>query len=118
MNDEKKRMFQERMAVLHKKYCQQLPDKYHEIENSWKNYKSDFSNPDYFETFYRLIHTLKGTAATFGFNKQADICFEVQKILTAIEEQTVLAENSVDSIQEQLQHIKSYINTPADGIED
>lgn len=118
MSDEKKRQFSERMAALHDKYTKQLPDKYQEIENSWKDYQSDFNNADYYEIFYRLIHTLKGTAATFGFNKQADICFEIQKLLMAIKEQTVLAENYVEKIQEQLHQLKSHIDTPADDIED
>lgn len=118
MSDEKKRQFNDRMAALHDKYTKQLPDKYQEIENSWKDYQSDFNNVDYYEIFYRLIHTLKGTAATFGFNKQADICFEVQKLLMAIKEQTVSAESCLEKIQEQLHQLKSHINTPADDIED
>ncbi|MCW8899729.1 MAG: Hpt domain-containing protein [Gammaproteobacteria bacterium] len=118
MNDDKKNQFRERIAALHEKYTKQLPEKYQDIETSWKDYQSDFSNPDYYETFYRLIHTLKGTAATFGFNKQADICFAIQQILTAINEQSVVAEDSVEAIQSHLQQLKNYINTPADGIDD
>lgn len=118
MNDDKKRKFQERMAALHEKYCQQLPEKYQEIEGNWKAYQSDFSNADYFEEFYRHVHTLKGTAATFGFNKQADICFEVQKLLTSIKDNGVSPQDSVESIQKHLHQLKSHINAPADDIED
>ena len=114
MTDEKKRILQERMAALHEKYCKQLPEKYQEINNCWIEYKKDLANVNFIETFYRLIHTLKGTAATFGFNTQADICFEIQKLLlTAYEEHSVLADASVVLIQKHLEELKTNISTPA-----
>lgn len=117
MSNEKKRQFRKRMDTLHKKYCSQLPNKYHEIEKSWKDYQTDFSNTDFFETFYRYIHTLKGTAATFGFNTQADICFEVQKVLTSIKEQHASPEDAISIINEHLHQLKTHINTPAEDID-
>ena len=118
MADEKKRKYQKRMAELHEKYCKQLPEKYHEIERSWKEYQTDFSNTDFFDAFYRYIHTLKGTASTFGFNTQADICFEVQKVLTSIKEQHASPDEATKIINEHLAELKAHINTPADNIED
>ncbi len=119
MTDEKKRKLQERMDALHEKYCKQLPGKYNEIEDSWNDYLTDLSNPAFIETFYRLIHTLKGTAATFGFVTQADICFEIQKLLlNVIEDQSILAESSVTQIQEYLAELKANINSPAEDIPD
>lgn len=118
MSDEKKRKFQERMTALHEKYCKQLPEKYHEIEASWKEYQTDFSNTEFFDTFYRYIHTLKGTAATFGFNTQADICFEVQKVLTLIQDQHASPDEAVIIINKHLAELKEQINTPADDTED
>ena len=119
MTDDKKRKLQQRMAALHEKHCNQLPEKYQEIEDSWKQYQTDYSNPAFIELFYRLIHTLKGTAATFGFIKQADICFEIQKLLLkAKEEQSILEESSVTQIQKYLAELKSNINTPAQDIPD
>ena len=116
MDDDKKQKFNERMVALKEKYCLQLPEKYHEIENSWKAYQSDITNPDLYETFYRLIHTLKGTAGTFGFNKQADFCFEIQKILMAKNDDSVLTETSIMKIQQHLTELKMKINTPAENI--
>jgi len=116
MSDSKKLKFNKRMEALNEKYCQQLPGKYQEIENSWKEYKKDLNNPDFIETFYRLIHTLKGTAATFGFVKQSDICFVIQKILLAGKEQPSLSDHAVEQIQEKLSELKININTPAEEI--
>lgn len=117
MSEDKKRQFKERMEALHEKYCQQLPEKYQEIEDCWNEYQTDLSNPEFIETFYRLIHTFKGTAATFGFVKQADICFEIQKLLLDVKEDySVLSENSVNKIQMQIDELKINISLPAQDI--
>lgn len=112
---EKKHLFEQRMQALHDKYCQRLPEKLFEIESCWSEYQTDFSQPEVFDTFYRLIHTLKGTAATFGFNTQADICYEIQKILLKTKEtHTALAQNDAQQIQKHLNALKTNINAPAD----
>ena len=117
MTDDKKQLLQARMTALHDKYCKQLPEKYLEIEASWNEYQSDLNNPDFIETFYRLIHTLKGTAATFGFVKQADICFDIQKLLLTVKEDlSELPENSIKQIQSHIDELKVHINTPAEDI--
>ena len=117
MTEEKKRILQARMATLHDKYCKQLPNKYHEINDIWIQYQTDLSNPEHIELFYRLIHTLKGTAATFGFVKQADICFSIQQELLKIKEgQSVLCDRAVVNIQRHLATLKENINSPAEDI--
>ena len=117
MNDDKKHTFQNRMQELRKKYCLQLPGKYDEIEKCWKEYQTDLNNPAFIETFFRLIHTLKGTAATFGFVRQADICFEIQQLLfIAKTEQAALSANAITQIQQQLDELKIHINTPPQDI--
>lgn len=118
MTEEKKQKLQDRMAELHEKYCNQLPDKYHEIYDSWTQYQTDFNNPEFIERFYRLIHTLKGTAATFGFVKQADICFNIQQELLKVkEDQSHLTDDAATNIQRHLAELKTYLNSPAEDIE-
>ena len=117
MTEEKKLKLQKRMAALHEKYCKQLPEKYQEIEDSWNEYRSDLSNPNYLEEFYRLVHTLKGTAATFGFVKQADNCFTIQQFLMdVVENQSPLSDASVVGIQKGLEELKANIDKPAENI--
>lgn len=114
---DKKRIFEERMQVLLEKYCQQLPSKYQEIDECWKNYQKDFSNVDSIETFYRLIHTLKGTAATFGFVTQSDICYQIQLLLLDIKKNhCILDQGDVPVIQHHLDELKHNINAPAQDI--
>ena len=117
MSDAKKRKFNERMDAIHKKYCDQLPEKYQAIEDSWIAYQTDLTNDSALEVFYRLIHTLKGTAATFGFVQQADICFDIQKILIAVKDEGLnLTNDLVDQIQDHIQDLKNNINSPAQDI--
>ena len=119
MTDEKKRKLQERMTTLREKYCNKLPEKYQEIENSWKDYRSDLDSLDFLDVFYRHIHTLKGTAATFGFIKQADSCFVVQKLLIDVKEnQSVLPEDLIPLIEKGLKELKANIAKPAENISD
>ena len=114
MTDDKKLILNERIKALHEKYCRQLPEKYLEIESSWTEYQTDLLNPTFIETFYRLIHTLKGTAATFGFTTQSDICFEIQKVLLNIkEDHSALSESDIKKIQHQLDALKTNISAPA-----
>lgn len=114
MTDDKKQKLKQRMDALHEKYCKQLPEKYQEIESCWKQYQADLSNPELIETFYRLIHTFKGTAATFSFVQQADVCFEIQKLLSNYKENhQALSEETVSAINELLANFKAIIDAPA-----
>lgn len=118
MTDEKKQQLQQRISALHEKYCRQLPEKYQEIENRWKQYQNDLTNPDHNDIFYRLVHTLKGTAATFGFNTQANICFNIQiLLLDSHENKCVLTAESIKKIQHHLEELKTNISSPADNID-
>ena len=117
MNDDKKIQFNERMKVLNDKYCKQLPTKYQEIESSWNTYLANISGSETLDEFYRLIHTLKGTAATFGFVTQADICFEIQTLLLEDNERrTSLSQNLKDEIQIKLKKLEQNISAPAEDI--
>lgn len=117
MSDDKQQSLEVRMKALKEKYCRQLPEKYNEIETSWNEYQNDLTNIDFIETFYRLIHTLKGTAATFGFVTQADICFEIQKLLLDVKENhSALEENTIQTIQKYMNELKNNITAPPEDI--
>ena len=116
MNDEKKTGFQQRLQALHDKYHKQLPEKLAEIHRSWDAWQADPENPERLEEFYRLIHTLKGTAATFGFNTQSGCCFEIQQVLLRIKEKTItLTEEDISTIQQHLDELEQNISHPTDS---
>ena len=114
MDDDKQTELNKRIRVLHDKYCSQLPDKYQEIEDYWLAYQSDPGNSEHINTFYRLIHTLKGTAATFGFTSQSDICFEIQQcLIQAKEKHVALNTDEIKKIQSHINELKINILEPA-----
>lgn len=117
MSENKKEQFKKRMEALLQKYKQQLPTKYLEIKNNWDKYQQDLNNAELSDKFYRLVHTLKGTAATFGFMKQSDICLKVQKLLLEAQHQNkALSENSIELICNYLDELKIHIHTPAEHL--
>jgi len=114
MTTAKKMAFEQRMQALRDKYCRQLPEKYNEIERCWGQYLNDLTGEELIETFYRLIHTFKGTAATFNFNTQADICCKIQEVLLQEKDQhSSLTENNIEKIQAYLNELKTNISAPA-----
>ncbi len=116
MNDEKNNSFKQRLQALHEKYHRQLPEKLAEIHTSWDAWKAEPENPERMEDFYRLIHTLKGTAATFGFNSQSECCFEVQQVLLRIKEKKItLSEEDIQNIQQHIDKLEQNINHPTDS---
>lgn len=114
MPDDKQIELEKRIKLLNAKYMAQLPDKYLEIADYWNQYQANLHDPVHIDTFYRLVHTLKGTAATFGYTAQSDICFKIQKILIPIKEnQAVLSVDEVSLIQIYVEELKANISSPA-----
>lgn len=114
MVDDKQNELNKRIQLLHDKYCGLLPDKCKEIEDYWLIYQADPDNSEHIDTFYRLIHTLKGTAATFGFTSQSAICFEIQKcLLQAKEKRVTLSHDEIIKIQSFINELKDHISEPA-----
>ena len=117
MSPEKKQVFNERLKALHAKYTSQLPDKYTEIMAAWVTLKHNPEDSEAFDLFYRLVHTLKGTAATFGFTTQSDCCFDIQKILLNIKNETKnFSDEDNQVIEECLDTLKTNIDAPAEDI--
>lgn len=118
-NHDKQQKLKAKMLALREKYCLALPEKYRDIEQSWTDYQTNLSNPEFIDTFYRLIHTLKGTASTFGFVTQGDICFEIQKlIIDAKENNAIISADEIQQIQHHLDNLKKNIVTPAEDFAD
>lgn len=106
-----------RIEKLQKKYLEQLPEKLQDIDNSWQDYRQNSADQEKFELFYRLVHTLKGTAGTFGFHKQADACLAIQNILVDIKNGSdALNTDTANNIQSHLDTLNKNIDSPADEI--
>ncbi len=114
MNDEKKDRFQQRMQALHEKYYQQLPEKLQEIHQSWQAWRASPGDATRLDTFYRQIHTLKGTAATFGFTTQSACCLDIQTILMRIKDDPdSWTDQDQQQIENRLAELEKNIQAPA-----
>ena len=57
----------EKIQALRDKYKKELPSKFYEIEELFNKYELKGFDKEGFSTFYRLVHNLVGSGATFGF---------------------------------------------------
>lgn len=62
-------------------YAKNLPDKIWEIASGWEKLKHDWSSKNW-DDLYRLVHTLTGTAGTFGFTQISDCARQFSNLLT------------------------------------
>lgn len=106
-------VFLKKIQVLHEKYRQGLPGKYAEILASWEAYRDNPGDESY-ESFYRVVHTFKGTSATFGFMQLADACLEIQNALNEIKQGQTPDQAMVNRINLALECFRSRMNEPAD----
>lgn len=107
----------QKVKKLHDKYWSTLPEKYNEIVHAWCDFRVNSQDPVQYELFYRLIHTLKGTSATFGFTAQADVCFDIQKILMRYKDlQQPLSKQDIYDIEDRLTELEAKLSTPAEHL--
>ncbi len=59
---------QTRLKALREAYAKQLPDKLADVARQWRTMQDQSWNPDQARSLHRRIHTLAGSAPTFGFD--------------------------------------------------
>lgn len=115
LNTDQNSPLAQKVKKLHDKYWATLPDKYNEIVHAWCDLRANSQDPTFYELFYRLIHTLKGTSATFGFTTQADICFNIQQILLRYKNlDKPLSKDDLYDIEDCLTTLEEKLGTPAE----
>lgn len=62
-----------KLEALKQMYAESLPSKITEIEEYWNNVNINFSKPLFYE-FHRSIHSLVGSAGTYGFANLSQAC--------------------------------------------
>lgn len=55
------------LTALQQTFAKKIPKKVQEIRQNWERLKSAPNDQVIFEVFYRQVHTLAGTGATYGF---------------------------------------------------
>lgn len=57
---------QAQLQAIRQSYCASLPEKLARIELLWRQLQQDQTNKIFYEEFYRLLHSIAGSAETFG----------------------------------------------------
>jgi len=65
-------------------FVSQLDDKVAAIESAWQDIKNDDWNPDNASALRILVHSMAGTAGTFGFNKLSDYSRQLDIFLSEL----------------------------------
>ncbi|MFW5489430.1 MAG: diguanylate cyclase [Desulfovibrio sp.] len=72
--------FRQELEELKKKYSIELPSKVQDIENGWKTYLEE-PNAENITVLHRLVHTIKGSSATFGFDEVSKAAATLETLL-------------------------------------
>lgn len=84
---------QARLKVLFDAYAAQLPETLAKIDQLWKQLPHDGWDEERFSTLHRMIHSLSGSAKSFGFAMLGDVARNLEKYLQQLaQEKTALSE--------------------------
>lgn len=67
---------EERVRMLRQRFTESLPDRVAEIRRSWMRLRANPELPALFEELARQLHTLGGTAGTYGLMNVAGLSIE------------------------------------------
>jgi len=68
---------------LNEKYRSKLPDRLAEIQSFWSKARENLDDDTVQKNFYRVVHSLAGSAGTFGF---AEVGASARLLLNSIKE--------------------------------
>ncbi|MBF0454885.1 MAG: diguanylate cyclase [Magnetococcales bacterium] len=84
MDERKKNILMERLQATKVKYAAGLPEKIQSILKGWDPFLYGPWHSEQFEVFHRQVHTLAGSAGTFGFPKIGQAARGVEMLLKLI----------------------------------
>ncbi len=80
MDENKAAKMQAQLQAMHEAYAAQLPEKIRQIEQTWSGLQNDWSDES-FQTLHRLVHSLTGSGATFGFSMLSEAARTLEIII-------------------------------------
>jgi len=72
---------QARLQALREAYAEQLPDKLAEVVQQWAEMQTRPWNPEQAVVLHRRLHTLAGSAPTFGFPEIGQRARQAERLL-------------------------------------
>ncbi len=82
MSDDKKLDAQRLLEEMQRNYIAELPTRFNDLEQHVLALDQPPVAPDEYETLYRAVHSLKGTAGTYGLNIISAICHQFEDFLS------------------------------------
>ena len=71
---------EDELQKLKKSYVEYLPEKIKEIQNLWNNQVNN-GQPETLEELHIMIHSIAGSAGTFGFDDMGKVAHSADNIL-------------------------------------
>lgn len=99
---------QSKLDELIKIYTKNLPDKIHHIESLWKEQKQHW-NETQFQDFHREVHSLCGSAGTYGYSELGKAARQMEIFLKAILSNQSITNEDSDQIEKYLIQLKSVL---------
>lgn len=74
----------EKMKALREAYVRQLPDKLRELDIFYEGLKSNKADSGGLKDFHRLVHSIKGSSASFGYREISDAALILERLLKTV----------------------------------
>lgn len=99
---------QGKLDELVKIYTKNLPDKIHHIETAWKAQKS-FWDLAAFQDFHREVHSICGSAGTYGYQELGSVARQMEIYLKTILDNESLTSENCEQVDHYLSQLKSVL---------
>lgn len=99
---------QSKLDELTKIYTKNLPDKIHHIETTWKAQKKCWDLTQ-FQDFHREVHSLCGSAGTYGYQELGAAARQMEIYLKTILDNEILTTEDCEKVEQYLNQLKSVL---------
>ena len=106
----------DRVRALRRSYHRRLPERFREIDGYWERIQSGERGQELLYEFFRTVHSLAGSAMTFGFNDMGRTAQSLETICTSLmanPDET----RPPGEIPELIDRIKTLASNPVDEID-
>ncbi|MEM6524528.1 MAG: chemotaxis protein CheA [Bacteroidota bacterium] len=101
------------MDSLQQIFVQEATELLSELEEVLLTFERDLTDAESIERIFRVMHTLKGSSAMFGYGKVNDFTHELEYIYDALREGTLMAtEEILELTLASVDHLKMLIEDP------
>ena len=108
---------QQKLTALKQVFIDQLPEKIESLQNQWQIVAKQQWSKEATHAFHLIVHSLIGTAGTFGFTEIADKARQLEIIIKTIStEQLTLSQEDIDVIEHAFLSLCNEMRTTPDTL--